>query len=284
MAQLEHTLYVVGYQPLEIVHRNFKVVDLLHTILEKNPSGMLKSNVIEYAKTFVPTAGDTILLNTVRNKDLIPYFQAHSPLLYDPPYVASEKDIYKILQELNSIIGSKDNVSLYVNPLNALRAALNLGKENLTQAEYYNCLMLLSDVNQSRGDLAEQFILSKKGPYEMQVRKKVLFVGDPVQPEYFTQLNANGIYVVGFIPYEFFSLPCDRIDTYYFENPMFQPALYMLIELRRLISQHAPDAVILNPGGLYLTREEADYFTYTLQQDLPVYQLPGTYIAPPIQI
>jgi len=278
-----NTIYVVGYQPLEVINRNYQLVDLLHTVLEKNPQHA-KTALIEYAKSFTLGEGDFLLLNTARNKDLIPYFQAQSPLIYDPPYVASEKDIYKVLQNLNSIVGSKDNVNLYVNAINAMRSSLNLGRDQLTQAEYFNCLLLLSDVNQSNTDTAEQFILSKKVPYEMHVRKNIIFVGDPVQPEYFAQLNSQGIYVSAFAPYEFFSNPCDRIDSYYFDNPMFQPSLYMLIELRRLISHHKPDAIVFNPGGIYLTHEEADYFTYCLQQDLPVYKLPGTYIAPPIQI
>lgn len=279
----KNTVYVVGYQPLEIVNRNYQLVDLLHIAIEKNPENV-KTALIEYAKTFTLLPGDFLMLNTARNKDLIPYFQAQSPLIYDPPYVASERDIYKVLQNLNGIVGSKDNGSLYASTLNSVRATINLTKENLTQEEYYNSLLLLSDVNLSNSHTVEQFLLSKKTPYEMNVRKKIIFVGDPVNPQYFSQLNAQGIYVVAFAPYEFFTLPCDKIDTYYFDNPMFQPSLYMLVELRRLIKQHNADAIVFNPGGLYLTQEEADYFVYSLQQDLPAYKLPGTYNAPPIQI
>jgi hypothetical protein len=279
----KHTVYVVGYQPVEIVNRNYYLVDLLHTILEKNPVSA-KTALIEYAKTFTLLPGDFLLLNTIRNKDLIPYFQAQSPLIYDPPYVASERDIYKVLQNLNSIVGSKDSGTLYATTLNSVRATLNLTKENLTQEEYYNSLLLLSDVNQSNSATLEQFLLSKRTPYVIEVRKKIIFVGDPVDPKYFAQLNAQGIYVVAFAPYEFFTLPCDKIDNYYFDNPMFQPSLYTLVELRRLINRLTPDAIVFNPGGLYLTQEEADYFVYSLQQDLPAYKLPGTYNAPPIQI
>jgi len=279
------TIYLVGYQPLEIVDRRYLIVDLLHTVMEKNPPGKVKDAIIDLAKNFVVTPGDFLLLNTVRNKDLIPYFQAQNPLLYDPPYVASERDIYKILQGLMSIVGTPEHVGLYVDLLNSMRTTILLGKGNMSQAEYYNCLLLLSDLNQSNTEAVDNFIASKRTPFEIpNVRKKVIFVGDPVQPEYFNQLNKQGIAVMDFVPYEFFMNPCDRIDTYYFDNPLFQQSLYMLVELRRLVSQHQPDAIIFNPGGLYLTNEEADYFIYALQKDLPVYKLPGTYIAPPIQI
>jgi hypothetical protein len=86
------------------------------------------------------------------------------------------------------------------------------------------------------------------------------------------------------MPYELFLLPCTEVEQYYFINPLYQSQLYTLIELRHAISAKEdngamviPDILFLNPGGIYLTKEEADFYAYKLAADIKVIMLPGTY-------
>ena len=279
------TVYTIGYQPVEIVNRAFKLVDLQNQIIDRGvPSGNLKKEIVEYLKTFTLPDEDYLFVNTVRNRDIIPYCHFANTLVYDPPYVASDREIFKILQALHAVVGGKDTISIYANALNSVRMILTPLKESMPQRDYYNALTLLSDLNHSDIGAFEQYFSQFTTLQNPTIRKKVIFYGDPINPNYFAQLNAAGIYVSAFVPYEFFTMPCDKLDTYYFENPLFQTHLYMLVELRRLISTYSPDAVILNPGGIYLNESEADFYVYKLSQDLPVYKLPGTFNGVPIQL
>jgi hypothetical protein len=248
-------------------------------------SGNLKNDIIEYLKSFTLLDTDYLLLNTIKNRDLIPYAHFPNTILYDPPYVASQREIFSLLSSIRTLIGPKDNVSDYTSAVNSLRASIIRTKENLPQSVYFNALTLLSDCNQSNLDSLDAYLSRYTSPYIVSpVKKKAIFLGDPVSPKYFDTLNAAGIWVSAFAPYEFFMTPCDRLDSYYFENPIFQSQLYTLVETRRLISEHQADILILNPGGIYLSETEADFLAYKFSKDVTVYKLPGVFTGAPIQI
>lgn len=285
----EKRLFTVGFQPLEIVPKDYKIVDLMNLVTDEGvKSNNLRAEVIEKMKTWLPAemvAGqDFLLLNTVRNRDIIPY-SVGVTLLYDPPYVSSASEIKKLLGNIAAMLGDeKARTFNHIDTINSVRATLALMKDNIPQSDYFNFLTLLTDINSSDPEALVNQILTYRTPYDMPAKKKAIFLGDPVHPDYFRALNAQNIFVVSFMPYDFFTLTCDKLDDYYFENPLFQSHLYLLVELRRIIQQYQVDVIILNPGGIYLTDAEADFYAYSLAQDATIFKLNGSYSGQPIQI
>jgi hypothetical protein len=287
------TIYTIGYQPIEIIGRDYRLVDLVNLITDKwDVTGNVYDAVIEYVKKFQLRPEDKYFLNTKKNSQVIPYIWENlnrfdslkQLLIYDPSYVASDAEIYKILKDLKLVIGPKQGYRSYIDAANAVKETVVRVKDNMSQKDYFNALMLLSDLNKSSVDALIQYLLSFTQPYQMNMTKKVIFFGDPVTPRYFEYLNSQGIFVVSFLPYEFFLTPCMTPEQYYFENPMYQSHLFTLIELRRLITIYMPDALILNPGGLYLTPGDAKFFAYELQNDVKIKILSGNYPGEQISI
>jgi len=279
-------IYTVGYQPIEIVSRTFKLLDIVNILVDKEDlQGNVFDNVIEYVKRFKLNPEDKYFLNTKKNYNIIPYIweqlnnenSLNQIIIFDPSYVASDSEIYKILKDISNIIGPKQGYRSHIDAANAVREALTRVKDNMTQKDYFNALMLLSDLNGSSPDSFIQYLLSFKQTYQMNVSKKVIFYGDPVTPRYFEYLNSQGIFVVSFLPYEFFILPCTNPERYYFENPMYQSHLFTLVELRRLVTIYNPDAIIFNPGGLYLTLNDAKFYANGLKNDTKIIVLSGNY-------
>lgn len=287
-------IYTVGYQPIEIIGRKQAITDIM--TLVQQPGMMtgnnLKTAVIDFLKKQQLQPGDKYLFNTMRNKDIIPYVwenlnskDALSNLfIYDPPYAASDVEIYKLLRELNHHLGDGANARTWSDATNAAREMITNVKDNLSQSEYFNAAGLISDVNNGNPEKLIAHLGKFTQPKEMEVKQKAIFIGDPVDPRFIDYLNAKGTYIVSFLPYDLFLMPCAQVEQYYFTNALFQSPLYMLIELKQLLSQpgRCPDIIYLNPGGIYLTKEEAEFFAYKLSQDIKCEILVGNYSGQPI--
>lgn len=287
------TIYTIGYQPIEVISRQYAITDIINLVMTKGvQTGNLKQDVIQFLKSFRLEKGDKFLLNTVKNKDLIPYVweelnskdNLQNLLVYDPPYVSSDTEIFRTLKNLFIQLGGKPGVRTWIDSANSVRDILTRNKDNMPQKDYYNAMLLLSDINKTSADTLIQHIMKFDTPWDMRMEKKAIFFGDPVDPRYIEYLNSIGIFVVAFVPYESFTVPCQTVEQYYFDNPLYQSHLFMLIELRRLISFYFPDMIIMNPGGIYLTKDDANFFSYKLAQDVKIKMLPGTYAGEQITL
>jgi len=286
-------IYTVGFQPIEMVPRADTVIDVMNTVMNAGvPTGNLRKDVIEYIKTIKLQPGDKFMLNTPKNKFIIPYVweelnrndAMQNLIVYDPSYAASESEIYKILQNMRLQLRGTPEVRPYLDTVNSIRDIISRNKDNMPQKEYFNVLTLLSDANRGNAGPLIDHVMQFNKPWQVNMTKKAVFFGDPVDPRYFEYLNSQGVFVVAFLPYDAFTTPCMSVDDYYFTNPFFQSQLYTLIELRRLVQFYFADMIIMNPGGIYLDQQDTEFYSCKLSNDVKIHVLPGTYTGAQIQI
>ena len=288
------TVYVIGYQPIDLVSKKYKLVDLINKITEEGVvSNSIYYDLISLLRKFSANDDDFLLVNSFATRSLIPYCKFKNTLVYDPPYVANQGDIFRLLRQLASIVGDANTANIYMHSLNSLRSLLTNYKENIPQSLYYNMTCLLTDANKSDTISFESRILQFANKRNSQFDKYAVFVGDVIDPLFFDYLNSKGIYVLKFLPNDFFSLPATTVDEYYFSNTFFQSPLNMLIELKRILFGDEfeldgkiihPSILILNPGGIYLTKSEAEYYYLELGQHVTTYILPGVYKGVTLQL
>ena len=280
-------LYTIGFQPIEVVGKDYEVIDLLNVVASTpNCSGRLKPQLISLMQQTV-TKDNIFFANTVYNRTFIPYAY---PLfkhvyLYDPPYVSSEGELTRSLRQLANIFGSEKVESPYLRKSNSLRSAIIATQDTIPPADYYNALTLLSDVNKGSPEGVIQYLNSKSSASikpPVSEAHKAIFIGDLVNPEYISYLYELGVSVLKYLPYEFCITPVDRIDEYYYNSFIFKPNWYLENELKNMIDELGITMLILNPGGIYLSQDDAEFFASRLGTRVTTYILPGTYEGSPI--
>ena len=289
------TVYTVGYQPVDLINRSYKLVDIMNQVVEQGiPSNNLTEEIVKYLKTFAAGKEDFLLVNSTATRGVIPYCKFQNTLVYDPPYVANPTEITRLLKQLSSIIGDPNTANIYLHSLNSLRALIQNYKDAIPQSFYYNALTLLTDANKSDTVSLEQHVINvAENGRRSKFDKYAIFLGDRVDPSFFDYLNSQGVYVLQFMPYDYFGIPVDTVDAFYHANPFFQSPLTTLTELKQCIfgsryvirnQEVHPSILLLNPGGIHLNQAEAEFYRSELAASITTYVLPGLYKGVTLQI
>jgi len=281
-------IYIIGYQPMDIIDVRFRVIDLMSVILStKNPEEInLRLDIIEFLEKEKELFNENYLLvNTKTNKTFLPYTASKKTIVFDPPYIPHTSEVEHLLFNIQSLIGVKQRMNkeliattagTYNNSLNGMRNLIFQTQEFLAPGDYYNCLTLLSDMNScSKADL--QSFIEKRGKFKYDKTadyKFVLYFGDPVNPEFFNALFNKGYIVVKYLPYDQYLQPCTDVYEYYAGNFLFQTPLFNVVTIRNILREYAAEGVniefcIINPGSVYLTREDAEFYMRRLSNELP---------------
>lgn len=281
------TVYLLGYQPIDIISKDYKLIDLVnYTVSDEkiiSNYNTLTDALLNSLKTLNLDKDDKILANSYRCRELLPFCSAQHTLIYDPPYLSSPAATASCFRELSSIIGSPMVSNCYLSTANSLRSML-AASHSLTPSVYYNALTLLTDLNHSDVAAIENYILkSPKSPYTS-LTHRAIFFGDPIDPSFFDNIAAKGVEVVSYMPYEAFIQPVGDVVKYYAENLLYEPIMSLVIELKRQIREKQVTMLILNPGVLYLTSFETKYLVEQLSSILPIYVLPGVYRGADISV
>jgi len=275
------TVYVVGYQPIETVTRKLKIVDVLNLVISK---GLISNNILtdvaNHLSTIVASMDDSdyILLNSAHNMNLLYGLSSPSVFVYDPSISATERELTSIVRNLLIGLGSNNTARLYRDSLNNIRSGITELKDQIPADTYFNLLTLLTDLNKSDVESLNKYILSLTKEAKKPFTKRAIYVGDVIDPEFFKNLEDSGVHVVKYYPYENFLLPVDSMVKSYFNNSYYNRILlHTKTELRTALLEYAPQMLIINPGGIYLTEMEADHLVETFKNDVTVYKLPGIY-------
>ena len=272
------TVYVLGYQPIDIISKDYKLVDIINRIVSdpatRDNYAMLSDAIINTLHTMTFENEDKLLINSYRGRDFIPFCPTQNTILYDPPFLSSASETQKLFRDISSIIGAKTASGCYNHSANIMRTAI--ATHSVTPSKYYNALTLLTDLNHSDPTAINAY-LNGEVPAAYEVKNKAIFYGDPIDPTFFDTLASKGVEVVSYLPYETFLRPVNDSVKYYSTSLLFEPIMSITIELKRLIRTKQATMLILNPGKMYLTNMETKYLVEQLGQVLPVYVLPGTY-------
>lgn len=274
------TVYLIGYQPIDIISKEYKLIDLVNyiisnaEIIDKYPS--LSEALLDTLKTFPFEKDDKLFINSYRCRDLIPFCSIEHTILYDPPYLSSATETNKCFREISKVIGSPILMNCYINTANSFRSVV-AGAHGLTPSVYFNALTLLTDLNHSDVASAEQYLLQAPKSSFNTFKHKAIFLGDPIDPLFFDNIASKGVQVVSYLPYEFFIQPIKDVVKYYSTNMCYDPIMSLALELKRIIREKGATMLILNPGILYLTSFEVRYLLEQFSSMLLVYVLPGVY-------
>ena len=285
---MANTVYVVGHQPVDIITKKLKLVDIMNVVTTRGvvTNNMLK-DVTNYLNSleFEMDSTDFILLNSAHNIDIINGLSRQNVIVYDPGLSTDKKEVNNILRSLVVSLGSNDINRVYRDTINSVRASITAIRNVVDSDVYFNCLTLLSDLNHTDVEPLEAHIMGLQTTERPEFTSKAIFLGDVIEPAFFKDLESKGINVVRYFPYELFLKPVDDIVTAYVDNPYYQRMLlHMKTELRSAIAEYHPQYLILNPGGIYLSAIEADLLVEAFKNDLTIYKLPGTYQGANIQL
>ncbi len=281
------TIYLLGYQPIDIISKDYRLVDLVnYTVSEDGIIGKhstLTDALLDSLKTLNLDKDDKILTNSYRCRELLPFCPIQHTVLYDPPYLSSTRVTAECFREIASTVGSPKVSNCYLATANSLRSMIS-GAHGLTPSVYYNALTLLTDLNHSDAAAVEKYLLdAPKSPYAT-FNHRAIFFGDPIDPAFFDTITAKGVEVISYLPYEAFIQPVKDVVKYYSENPLYEPIMSLAIDLKRQIRVKQATMLILNPGALYLTPFETKYLVEQLSPVIPIYVLPGVYKGADISV
>lgn len=274
------TVYLLGYQPIDIVSKEYKLIDLVNyvvsdeTIIGRHLS--LTESLLDTLKTLPLNDDDKVLTNSYRCRELLPFCSVQHTVLYDPPYLSSLTETAKCFREIARIIGSTVFSNCYFNTANSLRSMI-AAAHGLLPSVYFNALTLLTDLNRSDIASMEKYLLdAPKSPFTKATHRAIFF-GDPIDPAFFDTIAGKGVEVVSYLPYETFIQPVRDVVKYYSTNMLYEPIMSIAIDLKRIIREKSVTMLILNPGVLYLTSYETRYLLEQFSSILPIYVLPGNY-------
>lgn len=284
---LEKTVYVVGYQPIHIVSKTFQVVDLLSKHLDAGThTRTLLHQVADDINNLKLGSEQYILLNTAHNMELIQRCMRTNVLVYDPSLFPAEKEINYIFKALSSRFGSNQTTKCYLADIPKYQQLTTLAKGKVPADIYFNALTTLSDINMNDYESFSSHLNSSAAAYKQPDEvpaKRAVFVGDPVHPDFFKQLEQDGVYVSAYFPYEFFITPIDHAVSECMNNPYYDRTLTFLYSaiMQEITGKESFGAtmVIFNPGGLYLTKAEAVVLAEKVYGTTSVYMLNGDYNA-----
>lgn len=280
-------LYTIGIQPLDIVSKRYEVTDLLNKVTSTPNLSQLRPALLKTLSELKMNKEDYLLVNSRYGRGILPYCHYPHTFIFDPSYSPQKREVTNLFNALGQYISEGNLLMNYQTSLNSARATLNLHMNNslLSSAGLFNAMSLLSDLNGGNFGQFEKFI--QNIPSDRQTYSKfAIFLGDPVDPEFFTYLESVGIKTIAFLPYSYFSQPVTDLAEFYSSSPLFQSPLATLIEIRRIITMYAQDQgnihginvshLIMNPRGIYLTQDEAEYYS-TNMLDLEQYILPDQF-------
>lgn len=280
-------LYTVGIQPLDIVSKRYTVVDILNTVTSTPNLFQLRPALLKAVSELKLGKDDYLLVNSRYGRGLLPYCHYAHTFIFDPSYSPQKKEVSNLFTALGHYISEENPLSNYQTSLNSARATLNLRMSNSTllSAGLFNAMSLLTDLNGCNFGQFEKYIQNIPADSKS-YSKFAIFLGDPVDLSFFTYLESVGIKPIAFLPYAYFTQPVTDLTDFYFTSPLFQPPLATLIELRRLVSLYSMDQgtvkgvtishLIMNPRGLYLTQDEAAYYSANMPE-LEQYILPDQF-------
>ena len=281
-------IYTIGYQPIELIDVDFTIVDIINLITsdKKAEDVNLRVDIIKFLEDNRKLFNDNYLLvNSKLNRTFLPYCVFRKSIVFDQPYVPHRYETEYLLNKIQSIIGVTETINkeklltttgAYHNSLNTLRSQIFNNSENLSPGDYFNALMLLSDMNRcDKSGLTGYINKNAKFAFNRSKEYKyVMYFGDPVNPEFFNKLLEKNYIVVNYLPYDQYLTPCDDIGEYYASNFLFQTPFFNVITLRNLINnfqtEHGGElnCVLINPGSVFLNREEAAYYMGALANDI----------------
>jgi hypothetical protein len=289
------TIYTIGYQPIDLIDVRFRVVDIINMITSAKPAAdvNLRIDIINFIEeNKILFNDDYLFINSKTNRTFLPYSASRRTIVYDPPYVAQQQDAAYLLGLIQRIIGVKEKMNKevvttlagsYNNSLNGMRNLIFQSMGMLDPANTFNAMMLLSDMNSCKKVDLQKYI-EKNATFKPNPEieyKYIMYMGDPVNPSFFNDLLNEGYYVVKYYPYETYLLPCDDLGTYYSSNFMFQTPLFNCVSIRSFIHEliaeqnKSIEFCIINPGSVYLTREEAECYMRKLKDDIPFKVIKG---------
>jgi hypothetical protein len=273
-------LYTLGFQPTDIISTRYKLVDIVTKATNEPDIVELKKTVLKLLVSLQLGKEDYLLVNTVHCRDLLSFCYHRNTLLFDPGYVPQKQEVRGLFNGLAARLSDSQGNTLwnYQGALNAMRSTLMLRKDSISGAAYFNAVALLADLNSSDPKPLENYILIQPED-KKQYQSYGIFVGDVIDPEFFTGLEKQGIKISSFLPYDYFLLPVNDPVEYYTNCPHYQMPLATLVEIKRLIrSQPTPTHVFLNPQGIYLDDYTAKYYAHNLAGiGVKVYILPKQY-------
>lgn len=279
---MRKTLYTIGYQPIDLVDVDFVVKDIINIVTSnKKPEDIksLRSEIISFIEANKKELFDNYcLLNSKTNTTFIPYMISRKSILFDPSYTPYSGQVSHLLGQIQKVIGvnstmNREEISTTAgalnNSLNRVRDLMSKSKVMMSPADYFNALMLLSDLHQCEVQKLQNYILGSSFMYDTtKSYKHIAYFGDPVNPAFFNKLYEKGYIVDAYLPYEQYLFPADELGKYYCENFIFQNPAFKALTLRsNVLNNKNLDFVILGVGSIYLTREEAEYYTKSLKDD-----------------